>query len=153
MHQVTLDVPLTKLVPVTVMLMELAVPATALAGDTFETPEEEIVRLTELETTWLTESVTARLAMPDAVNRLAGTVTVMDVDVFEVMLVRGVVVPLNVQLTIVEVVGKLVPVSVRLKLPWPVVAAGGFRELSTGLGLIVKVWVVGPVPEPLFTPT
>lgn len=79
-----------------------------------------------------------KVALPAVVNKLAGTVAVIDVAVFE-LTVNGVVTPENVQSTMVDVMGKLVPVSVRVNPAWLATAVDGLRPLIAGLGLMVKV--------------
>ena len=82
--------------------------------------------------------MTVKVAVPAAVNRLAGTVAVIEVAELAVMFSEVVTLD-NVQLTTGDVVAKLVPVSVRLNVDCPTVAAVWLRVLSTGFGLIVKV--------------
>jgi hypothetical protein len=101
----------------------------------------------------VTVSVTAIVAVPDAATRFAGTVAVMEVAVF-VRIVSGVVTLLKVQFTTVAVVGKLVPVRLRVNALWPTTAEVGLRLVRLGLGLMVNVWfTVDVIPDPLETPT
>jgi hypothetical protein len=151
LHHVTVDEPLTKLEPLTVRVTALVVPATAWVGEIEVTPEAAMVKVRVFDGTWLTASVTRTVADPAETNRDAGTVTVMETEELWDT-VSGVVVLPAVQFTMGDA-GKLVPVSVRLRLPWPAVAVEGVSELRTGLGEMVKVCVEGPAPVPLVTPT
>ena len=141
---------LTKLEPSTVMVIGLEVPATALAGEMEVTPDAAIVNGSEFEGTALTKSVTTTEAVPADANKPEGMLTVMEVELL-ILGVSPMVVPF-VQFTM-GTAGKLVPVSTMLVLAWPAVAEEGFRLLSTGLGLMVNVAVVAPVPVPFDTPT
>lgn len=141
LHQVTVVEPLTKLEPLTVRVTEFEVPTTALDGEIEVTPEALTLKFRPFETTWLTESVTVSVAVPAVVNKLAGTVAVIDVEELAVT-VRGVATPPNVQSTMVDDVGRLVPVSVRENADCPAVAVVWLKLLRTGLGETAKVWVV-----------
>jgi hypothetical protein len=152
LQKVTVEEPLTKFDPLTVRVKGLVVPAGVLVGEIEVTPDALMVKLTALDATMLSESLTVRLEVPAEVSKLAGTVAVIEVPELA-MMVNGVVVAPAVQFTIGEVVGKPVPPSVRLNAPCPAVAVEGVRVLRTGLAAIVKVAVVGPVPVPLLTPT
>jgi hypothetical protein len=150
LHQVTID-PLTKLVPVTVTVTGFNVPATAPEGDRELTVGPLIVKFSEFEETWLTESLTAIIAVPGVVNRLAAMVAVIEEAELAVM-VSGVVCPLKVQLAIGEVVAKLLPVRVMLKAAWPAEAEVWLKLVRIGVGEIVKETVPGACTDPLITP-
>jgi len=79
------------------------------------TPEAAIVKVRLFDATWLTASVTRTVADPAETNRDEGTVAVMETEELWDT-VSGVVVLPAVQFTM-GVAGKLVPVSVRLRLP------------------------------------
>jgi hypothetical protein len=130
--------------------MLLAVPDVIAAGETEVTLGAAIVKVRVFEATWLTESVTLIVALPAVVKSAAGTETVMDVAVFDPM-VSVVVAVGPTQLTIVLLVGKPVPVRVRVAMaPWPATAEVVLRFDNTGFGLIVNVWFTADEFEPLF---
>lgn len=90
--------------------------------------------------------------MPAVINRLEGTVAVIEV-VELAVIARLVVWPPNVQLTTGEAVAKLAPVRVRLKLDCPTAAVFWLNPESVGAEEIAKVWVPGAETEPFITPT
>lgn len=136
MHQVAMD-PLTKFVPVIVTVMGLAVPAVALAGEIEVTAGPLMVKVREFDVTPLAGSVTLTEAEPELASKLAGTVAVMDVVELAVTVREVVTVP-TFQLTVGDGVGKLVPVSTRLKLACPAIADVELRLVNDAPTLTVK---------------
>jgi hypothetical protein len=152
LHHVMTEEPLTKLEPFTVMITGFAVPATAFDGEIDVTPAPEMVNVTLLEDTPLTESTTVTVAEPAVVSKEEGMAATIEVAVVLPTGLRGVTVTPAVQLTTAPAVGKLVPVRVTLKPACPAVAVVWLSEVRCGPDPMVKPWVVGPVPVPLLTP-
>ena len=87
----------------------------------------------------LAESSTDTVAVPAVVNKVLATVTMIEVVVLPAVIGSCVVLPPKVQLTTAVVVGKLVPVTVRVTEPvWPASAEVGLMLVITGPGKIVK---------------
>ena len=141
------------MVPVTLMETGVVVPAVAALGETAVTAGARTMNVRPFDGTWLTESVTVIVAEPALANSVEETVAVIDVGEFPAVRLNAVVRPLKFQLTTVEVVGKLVPVRVRVTFPCPAEAEVWLRLVSTGTGLMVKVCVPGEAVEPVVTPT
>lgn len=108
LHQVAVEEPLTKFVPVTDSVTALVVPAIALVGEIAVTVGALMVKLRVL-VVMLMPSVTRIVAVPVAVSTAAGIVAVMELEELDET-VRAVVVPEKVQLTVGEA-GKEVPLS------------------------------------------
>jgi len=73
------------------------------------------------------------------VKRLAGIETTREVAVFPLLGVSCIDPVGPVHRTIVDVVGKLVPLMVRLRAPWPATAVVGLMVDMDGFGLMVNV--------------